>query len=80
MRWYLIVLNAINILVFIWILSIFNLIFNFQEVITTSGDQLVIVDVIDALKNVITYIIYFVSYGIAFISSLFTSSIFSTFF
>ncbi len=79
MRYYLLILNIINILIFIWLLSIFNLIFDFGEVITTSQDQLVIFDVIDALRNVITYVIYYISYGIGFLSSLIVTSMFSPF-
>ncbi|MEJ2249037.1 MAG: hypothetical protein P8Y70_06170 [Candidatus Lokiarchaeota archaeon] len=57
-RYYLLGLKIINILLFIWIISIFLSLFNIQVVFTTSGGNLVIIEVIFAIKNILSYLIY----------------------
>ena len=79
MRYYIQILIIINAFVFFWLLSVFNVIFNFQEVVTTVENELVIFDVIDALRNILTYLIYYINYGIGFFSSLMVTSMFSPF-
>jgi hypothetical protein len=77
MRYHLLVLNIINALVFLWLLTIFNSIFDFQQVLVTSQNKLVIFDVFEAISHIFTYLLYFVSYGIGNISSSLITTTFS---
>lgn len=59
-RWYLTTLKVINILVFFWILAIFNTIFD-QSLI----DFAAVINVITSLKNIISYLIFGLLYLVA---------------
>ena len=63
-RYYLLTLNIINAAIFVFIIIIFNSIFNFEEVITNSEGELVIFDVINSIRVVFTYIIYLILFSI----------------
>ena len=64
-RDYLTVLNIINAAVFIFIIIIFNSIFNFGKVLINSDGELVLFDVINSLRIVITYVIYLCLFSVA---------------
>lgn len=58
-RSYLLALKIINSAIFLWIVLVFlNSIFDFNIVITTATDELVILSFFGAIKNVFSYIIY----------------------
>ncbi len=58
-RTYYLALKIINSLIFLWIILVFlNSIFDFNIVITTADDELVILSFFGAIKNVFSYIIY----------------------
>ncbi|KKN50746.1 hypothetical protein LCGC14_0629640 [marine sediment metagenome] len=58
-RSYLLTLKIINSAIFLWIVLVFlNSIFDFNIVITTATDELVILSFFGAIKNVFSYIIY----------------------
>ena len=65
-RNYILVLKIINVLVFVWILFIFLSIFDFNKVITTSDGELVLTSFLNSLKNILTYLVFVVVYGVAF--------------
>ncbi|MHA1985101.1 MAG: hypothetical protein ACW98D_00535 [Promethearchaeota archaeon] len=78
-RKYLLTLKIINLAVFIWLLLIFLLsIFNFDAVITTSNNELVILAFFGAIKNIFAYIIYgvglLIGYACAFITAGLTNN------
>jgi len=59
-RKYLLTLKIINIAVFVWLLLIFLFsIFDFDAVVTTADNELVILAFFGAIRNVFSYIIYF---------------------
>ena len=64
-RNYLLVLNIINAIIFVLIILIFSSIFNFNQIIFNPQGELVIFDVIDSIKNVLTLILYFLLLSIA---------------
>ena len=64
-RNYILLLKVINVLVFVWILILFLSIFDFNEVLTSDG-ELVLLSFLNSLKNISTYIVFVVAYGIAF--------------
>ena len=64
-RNYILVLKIINILVFVWILFFFLSIFDFDKVLTSDG-ELVLLSFLNSLKNISTYVVFAVLYGIAF--------------
>ena len=66
-RNYILALKIINVLIFVWILFIFLSIFHFDTVLTTSNGELVILSFLNSLKNILTYIVFIVAYGIAFV-------------
>ncbi|MFX1447386.1 MAG: hypothetical protein ACFFCG_04545 [Promethearchaeota archaeon] len=76
-RNYILVLKIINVLIFIWILFIFLSVFHFDEVITTSGGELVLLSFLNSLKNISTYLVFAAAYGVAFVCVIFASLIFS---
>jgi len=76
-RNYILVLKIINVLVFIWILFIFLSIFHFDEVITTSDGELVLISFLNSLKNISTYLVFAAAYGVAFICVFIASIIFT---
>ncbi|MFO8019531.1 MAG: hypothetical protein R6U96_12970 [Promethearchaeia archaeon] len=78
-RYYLTVLNIINALIFIWIIVLFNSIFNFDLVITTAENELVFWDVLIALRNILTYGAYLFLYIVAYFTALIVSGVFSSF-
>ena len=75
-RYYLLILKVINALVFLWILVIFLSIFHFDEVITTSEGELVLSSFLTSLKNILTYVIFIVVYGVAFVCVMVASILF----
>lgn len=75
-RYYLLILKVINALVFLWILVIFLSIFHFDEVITTSEGELVLSSFLTSLRNISTYIIFTVAYGVAFVCVMVASILF----
>ena len=70
------ILKVINALVFLWILVIFLSIFHFDEVITTSEGELVLSSFLTSLKNILTYVIFIVVYGVAFVCVMVASILF----
>jgi len=64
-RNYILVLKIINVLVFVWILFLFLSIFDFDKVLTSDG-ELVLLSFLNSLKNISTYIVFAALYGIAF--------------
>ncbi|MHA1274623.1 MAG: hypothetical protein ACTSQJ_16370 [Promethearchaeota archaeon] len=78
-RYYLYILNGINAVVFLWLLFVFNSVFNFEKVITTGDNELVVFDVINAIKNIIIYSFYLLLYIVGYFSALGTAGIFSGF-
>ena len=70
------ILKIINALVFLWILVIFLSIFQFDEVITTSEGELVLSSFLTSLRNISTYVIFTVAYGVAFVCVMVASFLF----
>jgi len=64
-RNYILLLKVINLLVFVWILFLFLSIFDFDEILTSNG-ELVLLSFLNSLKNISTYIVFAAAYGIAF--------------
>jgi hypothetical protein len=75
-RYYILILKIVNALIFVWILTTFFSIFNFDEVITTSSGELVLTAFFISLKNMVTYLIFTAAYGVAYLSVLISSLIF----
>lgn len=75
-RYYLLILKVINALVFLWILVIFLSIFHFGEVIITSEGELVLSSFLTSLRNILTYTIFTVAYGVAFVCVMVASLLF----
>jgi len=69
------ILKIINVLVFLWILVIFLSIFQFDEVITTSEGELVLSSFLTSLRNILTYAIFTIAYGVAFVCVMIASII-----
>ena len=69
------ILKVINALVFLWILVIFLSIFDFDKVITTEG-ELVLSSFLTSLRNISTYVIFIVVYGVAFVCVMVASFLF----
>jgi len=65
-RNYILVLKIINVLIFIWILTIFLSIFHFDTVLTTKDGELVLLSFLNSLKNISTYLVFAIAYGVAF--------------
>ena len=70
------ILKAINILVFLWILVIFLSIFHFDEVIITTDGELVLSSFLTSLRNISTYAIFAAAYGVAFVCVMIASVLF----
>ena len=70
------ILKIINALVFLWILTIFLSIFHFDEVIITSEGKLVLSSFLTSLRNILTYAIFTVAYGVAFVCVMVASVLF----
>ena len=70
------ILKIINALVFLWILTIFLSIFHFDEVIITSEGDLVLSSFLTSLGNILTYAIFTVAYGVAFVCVMAASLLF----
>ena len=66
-RNYILVLKIINVLIFVWILFLFLSVFHFDDVITTSDGELVLTSFLNSLKNITTYLVFAVVYGVAFV-------------
>ena len=62
---YILLLKIINVLVFVWILFLFLSIFDFDKVLTSDG-ELVLLSFLNSLKNISTYLVFAAAYGIAF--------------
>ena len=72
-RGYLLTLKIINLTIFIWLFYIFlNSIFDFNAVVNTADDQLVIVAFFGTIRNILSYIIFGGGMIIAFVCSAFT--------
>ncbi|TFG14918.1 MAG: hypothetical protein EU531_08775 [Promethearchaeota archaeon] len=73
-RYYLLVLKIINVLVFIWIITIFLNLFHFDEVLYTESGELALSAFINSVRNIFTYAIFglamIVAFGSAVISSI----------
>ena len=68
-RTYLLTLKIINLVFYVWLLLTFLLtIFDFDAVITTADNELVILAFFGAVRNVFSYIIYG---GVLLIASIF---------
>jgi hypothetical protein len=65
MRKYLLILNIINAVIFIFILIVFSGIFNYRKILYTTNGDLVIFDFFNTLKNVFAYLIYLCLYATA---------------
>jgi len=78
-RYYLLILKVINALIFLWILVIFLSIFDFNKVITTTEGELVLSSFLTSLRNIATYVIFIVVYGVAFVCVMVASFPFSAF-
>ena len=94
-RYYLMVLNVINAIIFLIILQLlFNIfqvsgietVFELDYIVYVRNpvteeltSEFVLTSVIDALRNIFIYLIYFVSYIIGYFSAFMTSQIFSPF-
>lgn len=67
-RKYYLTLKIINIVVFAWLLLIFLLsIFNFDDVVTTADNSLVILAFFVTIRNIFSYIIYFGGLAIGYV-------------
>jgi len=75
-RYYFLILKIVNVLIFVWILTIFFSIFHFDEVATTSSGENVLTAFFISLKNIFSYLIFTAAYGIAILSVLISSLIF----
>ena len=75
-RYYLLILKVINALIFLWILVIFLSIFDFNKVITTTEGELVLSSFLTSLRNISTYVIFIVVYGVAFVCVMVASFLF----
>jgi hypothetical protein len=64
-RYYLYFLRALNALFFVVIISIFFLLFDFNQIITTPEGKLVFIDVITKIKELLSFLIFFILYFIA---------------
>ena len=72
-RGYLLTLKIINLTIFIWLFYIFlNSIFDFNAVVSTADDQLVIVAFFGTIRNIFSYIIFGGGMIIAFACSVLT--------
>lgn len=76
-RYNLVVLNIINIFVFLWIISIFTSIFDFSKVITNADNKFVLTEFITSIRNIFIYIIYSGLYLVAILTALGIASLFS---
>jgi len=79
MRNYLLVLNVINAFIFIWLLIIFNSIFDFTSVLQTADGELVLASFIDGIRLIFIYLIYYILYIVGYFSALVTSGMFGAF-
>ncbi|MFX1374981.1 MAG: hypothetical protein ACFFA0_04145 [Promethearchaeota archaeon] len=77
-RSYLLTLKIINLGIFAWILIIFLFsIFDFDAVVSTADNELVILAFFGALRNVLSYMIYGGGLAIALVFSIATAGIYS---
>ena len=65
MRNYQYILSIIKASIFIAVLIVFSGIFDFNSVLYNDDGNLVLFDVFDSLKNMLSYCLYFLLYGIA---------------
>lgn len=79
MRYYLLILNIINALLFIWIIVVFNSIFDFSKVITNVEEELVFTDVLEASRNILSYALYLLLYSVGYMASLSAAGLFGAF-
>ncbi|MHA2287647.1 MAG: hypothetical protein ACXABG_02550 [Promethearchaeota archaeon] len=64
-RNYILLLKIINVLIFVWIIFLFLSIFDFEQVLTSDG-EIVLLLFLNSLKNISTYLVFVIAYGIAF--------------
>ncbi|TFG03518.1 MAG: hypothetical protein EU539_12160 [Promethearchaeota archaeon] len=76
MRTHVIILSSIKAILFIIIIVVFGGIFKFDDVLYNVEGKLVLFDVFDSLKNVLSYCLYFLLYGIAIAIGFGIASIF----
>ena len=75
-RYYLYGLKVLKILVFVWVLFIFFSVFHFNQVITTTEGDLVILAFFEGVRNILTYAFFGIIYLIAIGAIQLTSFIF----
>lgn len=75
-RYYLLSMKIIKILIFIWVLNIFLSIFHFDEILTTSDDELVITAFLEGIRNILNYAFFGLIYIVAFTCIQLTSFMF----
>ncbi|MFW9876973.1 MAG: hypothetical protein ACFFG0_28090, partial [Candidatus Thorarchaeota archaeon] len=79
-RSYLLTLKIINLGVFAWLLIIFFLsVFNFDAVVTTANNDLVVLAFFGALRNVFSYMIYGGGLAIAFFCGIATAGVYNNY-
>jgi hypothetical protein len=73
-KYYILILKIINILIFIWLLTVFSSIFHFEAVLTTESGELVFTAFITSLRTIFSLLIfsaaYIVAIGVALITSI----------
>ncbi|MFX1455753.1 MAG: hypothetical protein ACFFDB_10305 [Promethearchaeota archaeon] len=75
-RTFLLILKIINIVIFVWLLLIFLFsIFNFDVVVSTADNQLVILAFFGAIRNIFSYIIYFGGLAIGYVCAFITGGL-----
>ncbi len=69
-RYPIIVLELVNIFVYIWAVTIFLVLFDFSVILVTAENELVLFDVIIAFKNIMIYAFFMVFYAIGILIAL----------
>jgi len=72
-RYNLLVLKIINILIFVWIISLFLNIFDFDQVLVTTDGEPVFSAFIKSIRNIFTYLIYSGAYVVALGTAIISS-------
>ena len=75
-RYYVLILKIVNALIFLWLITVFFSIFHFDSVLMTEDGELVLVAFIESLRNILTFLIFSLSYVIALGCALVASIIF----
>ncbi|MFX1237083.1 MAG: hypothetical protein ACFE8P_05115, partial [Promethearchaeota archaeon] len=69
-RKYLLGFRIVNGIVFILVLSIFLTVFDYQSILYAENGEPAVIAFIFSIKNVLTYFIFIVIYGIGFMASI----------